>query len=306
MLPFDDDKPVVPKSKTLTVSSADLARRFGQLRQMHPDEAIIVTHHGRPTHVLTTVAHYEGLQRPPAGQDTPQLAIDAVQRFADCLRNGVLLIDYDMNVLVANQVAQVMVDQADRSLVGSKIFDAVPMLRRSLAGTYVRRAVASKEPCTAELPSLFRPGNWIRVDVHPYARHVTILFQDITEDVQRHRLGDKREAIRAAVEAHDAIGYVCLNTRGHIEHVDASFAELIQLPAERLRHVAVADLVPVARRVAFREALDTVLSEGGVGTIDTVLLDNHGQAVEVRVVLAEMHGSYGSEGAILLLTRARP
>ncbi len=303
MLPFDENKPVVATPKALTVSSADLARRFGQLRQMHPEDAIIVTHHGRPTHVLTTVSHYDSLQRPPAEQETPQLAVDAVQRFADCLRNGVLLIDYDMNVLVANQVAQVMVDQADRSLVGSKIFEAVPVLRRSLVGTYVRRAVASKEPCTAELPSLFRPGNWVRVDVHPYARHVTILFQDITDDVQRHRLGDKREAIKAAVETHDAIGYACINTRGHIEQVDETFATLIQLPAERLRHVAVADLVPVARRVAFREALDTVLSEGGVGAVDTALLDNQGQAVPVRIVLAEMHGSYGSEGAILLLTR---
>lgn len=35
-----------------TVSSADFARRFGQLRQMQDDEAIVVTHHGRATHVL--------------------------------------------------------------------------------------------------------------------------------------------------------------------------------------------------------------------------------------------------------------
>ncbi len=303
MLPFDETVSTVSTPKSVSVSSADLARRFGQLRQMHPDDAIVVTHHGRPTHVLTTVAHYDSLRQAPAGDGASQSAIDAVQRFADCLRNGVLQIDYEMTVLVANQVAHVMVDQADRSLVGQKIFDAVPTLRRSLVGTYVRRAVASKEPCTAELPSLFRPGNWIRVDVHPYARHVTILFQDITDDVQRHRMGDRREAIRAAVEGHDGVGYACVNTRGHIEQVDASFSGLIQLPAERLRHVAVADLVPVAHRVAFRQALDTVLSEGGTGAIDTVLLDNEGQAVPVRVAMSEMHGSYGSEGAVLLLTR---
>lgn len=303
MLPFDEGAPAMSAPKATTVSSADLARRFGQLRQMHPDDAIVVTHHGRPTHVLTTVSHYDSLRHVPAADEAPELAIEAVQRFADCLRNGVLLIDYEMNVLVANHVAHVMVDRADHSLIGQKVFDAVPLLRRSLVGTYVRRAAVSKEPCTAELPSLFRPGNWVRVDVHPFAKHVTILFQDITDDVQRHRLGDKREAIRAAVEAHDGVGYACLNTRGHIEHVDASFAELIELPPERLRHVAVADLVPVARRVAFREALDTVLSEGGVGTIDTVVLDNHGRAVPVRMVMSEMHGSYGNEGAVLLVTR---
>lgn len=285
------------------VSSADLARRFGQLRQMQQDQAIVVTHHGRPTHVLTTVAHYSSLKATPAEETGAPTDSPALHQFADCLPHGVMMIDYHLKVLLANRVAHAMVECSEQSLVGQRIFEAVPMLRRSLVETYVRRAVASKEPCSAELPSLFRPEGWVRVEIHPFARHVTILFHDITDDMQRHRLADARKAIKQAIATHDGIGYVCINIRGHIEQTDTSFSDLIQLPQERLRHVALADLVPLAHRVAFRTAIDTVLSEGGASKIDTVLLTNAGQAVEVQVTVAELRGSYGNEGAILLVTR---
>ncbi|MEP9400702.1 PAS domain-containing protein [Sphingomonas silueang] len=285
------------------VSSADLARRFGQLRQMNQDEAIIVTHHGRPTHVLTTVAHYTSLRHASPDETAAPVDSPALHQFADCLPQGVLMIDYQLKVVVANRVAQAMLDTGDAPLVGKRIFEAVPLLRHSLVETYVRRAVASKEPCSAELPSLFRADSWVRVEIHPFARHVTILFHDITDDMQRNRLADARKAIKQAIAAHEGIGYVCINVRGHISQCDASFTDLVRLPQERLHHVLLADLVPVAHRVAFRAAIDRVLSDGGTSTIETVLLSNDGMTVPVHATIAELRGNYGNEGAILLVTR---
>lgn len=285
-----------------TVSSADFARRFGQLRQMQDDEAIVVTHHGRATHVLTTVRHYNALKdgdrRSDAGVGAPSL-----DEFANCLTVGVLLIDYNMRVLAANHVAHAQLDREGTELVGNGVFRAVPTLHGSLVETYVRRSVASREPASAEIPSLFRPDSWVRVDIHPFARHVTILFHDITEDMKRHRLADVRQSLREAIGVHDGIGYVCLNTRGHIDRAEPTFCDMVHLSEERLHHVAIADLVPVAHRVAFREALDKVLSGEGARTIDSVLLSNDGATVAVRVTMAELRGVYGNEGAIVLLTR---
>lgn len=287
-----------------TVSSADFARRFGQLRQMQDDETIFITHHGRATHVLTTVRHYNALKdREADGRIDSAAAPPALHDFANCLTIGVVLIDYDLRVAAANHVAHAQLDRQKGDLVGQRVFQAVPQLQGSLVETYVRRSVASREPASAEIPSLFRPDSWVRVDIHPFARHVTILFHDITEDMQRHRLADTRRSLGEAIAAHDGIGYVCLNTRGHIDRVEPTFCDMVHLSAERLHHVAIADLVPVAHRVAFREALDQVLSGEGAHTIDSALLSNDGAAVAVRVTIAELRGIYGNEGAIVLLTR---
>ena len=183
------------------------------------------------------------------------------------------------------------------------MFQAVPKLHGSLVETYVRRSVCSREPTSAEIPALFRVDSWVRVDIHPSARHVTILFHDITDDMKRHRLADVRQSLREAIGAHDGIGYVCLNTRGHIDQAEPTFCGMVHLSEERLHHVAMADLVPVAHRVAFREALDKVLSGEGARTIDSALLSNDGSTVAVRVTIAELRGAYGNEGAIILLTR---
>jgi len=285
-----------------TVSSAEFARRFGQLRQMQDDEAIFVTHHGRETHVLTTVRHYNALKQGEGGVD-PAATTPDLHEFANCLTIGVLLIDYDMQILVANQVAHAQLDRKNGELVGHRVFRTVPALRGSLVETYVRRSVASREPASAEIPSLFRPDSWVRVDIHPFARHVTILFHDITDDMKRHRLADVRQSLREAIGVHDGIGYVRVNTRGHIDRVEPTFSDMVHLSEERLHHVAIADLVPVPHRVAFREALDKVLSGEGARTIDSALLSNDGATVAVRVTIAELRGVYGNEGAIVLFTR---
>ncbi len=286
-----------------TVSSADFARRFGQLRQMQDDQAIFVTHHGRATHVLTTVRHYTDLQDANGGQRSSTTLTPSLHDLAECLTVGVLLIDYELRVLAANPVAHAQLERSENELVGHKIFTAVPTLHGSLIETYVQRAVASKEPYSAEIPSLFRPDTWVRVDIHPFARYVTILFHDITEDMKRHRLADARESLREAIGLHDGIGYVCVNTRGHIDRVEPTFCDMVRLSEDRLHHVAMADLVPIAHRVLFRETLDQVLSGGGARTIDSAVLSNDGAAVEVRLTIAELRSVYGNEGAIVLLTR---
>lgn len=286
-----------------TVSSADFARKFGQLRQMQDDQAIVVTHHGRATHVLTTVRHYTALRQSGGNSADNRTLTASLNDFANCLNIGVLMIDYDLSIIATNRVAHVQFDWHDGDPAGRNVFDALPMLRGSLIETYVKRSVASKEPYSAEIPSLFRNDMWVRAEIHPFGNYVTILFHDITDDMKAHRLADARQSLREAIAAHDGIGYVRLNARGHIEQAEPTFCDILHLPEDRLRHVALADLIPVSQRVAFREALDRVLSGQGARTIDSSVLSNEGKAVPVRITIAELRGAYGNEGAIVLLTR---
>jgi PAS domain-containing protein len=270
---------------------------------MRDDQPVTVTHHGRPTHVLMTAARYAEMQDAGSDEAEGRIGPGMLQEFAACLGQGVLIIDDRMVVLVANRVAQAMLDRVGVELVGRRIFDAVPALQGSLIETYVRRAVRTKEPGVAEIPSAFRKGSWVRVEVYPFAHHATILFHDITDDMTRHRLADARTAMRAAIAVDDHISYVCLNMRGHIDSAEPSFCDLTQLPEDRLHHVALADLIPVSHRANFREVLNAVLTGGGAQTIDTVVLANDGMTVDVRITMAELRGAYGNEGAVVLLTK---
>ncbi len=281
------------------VSSAEFVRQFGQLRQQRHDQPIVVTHHGRPTHVLLSAARYDEI-RPGCTPVLPTLP--SVCEFAECIPNGVFVLDSDMTILVANRVAHALVDRAGVGLVGRHVFEAMPELKGSLVETCVNRAMRGKEPCSAEVPSLFRPGAWVRVAVHPSAHHATIVFHDITEDVQRNRLADAKKAIRDAIAVHAGISYVRVNTRGMIEQADSSFYRRMALSEERLRHVALSSLIPITHRVAFREALDMAMSGKGPCSLESQLLSNDGTALPVSVTIAELRGLYGNEGAVLLLT----
>ncbi len=284
------------------ISSSEFARKFGQLRQMQDDQAIVVTHHGRGTHVLTTVRHYAALQQSKINDSRESILTASVQELANCLNIGVLLIDYELRIIVANRVAHVQLDCTDGELSGRKVFEALPVFQESLIETYVKRSIASKEPYSAEIPSLFRKDTWVRAEIYPFSKYVTVLFHDITDDMKVHRLADARKSLREAIAVHDGISYVCVNTRGHIEQAEPAFCDILRLSEDRLLHVALADLIPVSQRVAFREALDRVLSGEGTRTIDSAVLSNDGRELPVRLTLAELRGIYGNEGAIALLT----
>lgn len=286
-----------------TISSSDFARKFGQLRQMQDDQAIVVTHHGRATHVLTTVNHYAALQQVGGNDGTEPVSTASLNELVNCLSIGVLLIGYDLRIVTANRVAHVQLDWHDGDLSGRNVFDALPLLRGSLVETYVNRAVASKEPYSAEIRSLFRENMWVRAEIYPFSNYVTVMFHDITDDMKIHRLADSRKSLREAIAVHDGIAYVCLNTRGHIEQAEPTFCEILGLPEDRLRHVALANLIPLRERAAFRDALDRVLTGEGVRTIDSAILSREGGEVLMRITIAELCGAYGNEGAIVLLTK---
>ena len=77
---------------------------------------------------------------------------------------------------------------------------------------------------------------------------------------------------------------------------------MLKLPEQRLRGIAVADLVPLPRRAMFREQLDQVLGGQGAARIESELLANDGTTVSIVAALVALRGVYGVEGATAVFT----
>lgn len=290
----------------LQVTSAELVRQFGNLRHAMGDATVFVTNHGRTTHALLSAAQYEKLvENGRRGADPDSRApLPTLREFADWVPHGVVSLDGEMNVVMANRVAHAIFDKRAGELEGRNLYEAVPALNGSLAQTYIKRAASGKEVCVADLPSIFRPDSWVRLEVYPLARITTLMFRDITEDMQNHRLADAKRAIVDAISLHGGIGYMRLNVRGQIERVDATLCAMLQLPEERLLTIGIADLVPVANRVSFRERLEKVLRGEGPQRVETVLLSNDGTPLPVIAAITDLPGIYGNEGAVAIITRS--
>lgn len=283
----------------LRVSAADFTRQFGQLRQALGDGAVHVTHHGRETHVLVSAARYRELNRSGARSTLPSFTA-----LAEWVDHAVLVVDEAGVVRFANGPAHAMLDQPADSLSGMDLYRAVPALVGSVIEMHLRRAQWTGERASADLPSVGRTDRWWRLAFHPAAGATTVLIRDITGAVTRDRLADETAALAAAVAAHGGIARLRLNPRGHIETADAGFCVLVGLDADRLRGVALTDLIPTARKPAVRECLDRVLGDGGTGAFDAELLSNTGAAIPVASVVSILRGTYGTEGAAVLITRA--
>ncbi len=188
-------------------------------------------------------------------------------------------------------------------MVSRNIWDALPELDGSVTQTYIRHTVETGEPSSADIPSLFRPGAWRRLDVFAFGGGAAILVRDITANMRDNRLADVKKAAFDAITLHGMIGYLHLSPRGHIEQIDESMCAMLQLPASRLQGIDVADIVPIGKRVAFRNSLENVLRGKGHIQIDTAFLANDGGAFPVEVAITGLRSTYGIEGAVIVVTR---
>lgn len=288
----------------LVVTAADFTRHFGQLRHGPGEMPVFVTHHGRETHVLLSAAQYDRLRGGAETRLDRRGEVPDAMLLAALLPQGVLLLDRDGTIFAANPAAAAMLARDVETLGGRPLAEALPDLDGSALGGCIRRAIDSGEAQRADLPSPTRPGRWLQVDCRPAARATMVMLHDITDEVLRDRLADADRAAAQALRLHDALGEVRLSPRGRIDMVDSVLSGWLGLPAERLAGIALADLVPVRGRPAFRDALDGVLRGEGDAQLRCDLLGNDGQGVAVDIALVELRGLYGSEGALGVLARA--
>ncbi|MDO7835231.1 PAS domain-containing protein [Sphingobium sp. HBC34] len=240
-----------------------------------------------------------------AVEDGVAPAPDRTFELAARMHQGLILCGADLAIDYANSVALAMTRRWNRPLEGQHLWDAFPELTGTLTEAHIRHSLSSGEASAADIPSPFRDDSWLHLQTFPFGQGVALLMRDITADLQRHRLADVKSAMLKAMGVHGGLSYVRMSARGFIEVTDDNFCTLVGLSAERLKRVAMADLVELSVRPHFREQLEGVLRGDGDRRVTTHLLTNGGTVASVDAAIARLHGIYGTEGAIMLMTPAQ-
>ena len=284
-----------------SVAAAELVRNFAHWREVGAREPVMITHHGRETHIFMGVESFRSL----GVSDGPAAAPDRMRELANHIHQGLILCRSDLSIDYVNSVALAMTKRWDRHLEGRSLWEALPEFAGALTEAHIRHSLASGEASAADIPSPFRSDTWLHFETFPFGDGIALLLRDITADMRRHRLADVKSAILKAMSVHGGVGYVRVSTRGFIEIADDSFCTMIGLPEERLSSVCLPDVVEVSARPHFREQLERVLRGEGDRRVATRLLTNGGAVMPVEAAIAQLHGTYGTEGAVIVMTGQR-
>jgi PAS domain S-box-containing protein len=294
---------IFPSTWPNSVSAAELVRNFAECREVAAQRSLPVTHHGRTTHVLMGIEAFNELkQATEADRESSVPDASLVYNLADWLDAGLILCDERRTMQFVNRMALGITRAPPHGLVGRPLLEGLPQLAGSLIETHLRRTETAGEFGSADTPSPFSEGCWLRFQSFPLGPWNALLFHDITEEVQRHWLADVKQALFDAMHLHGGVCFAQLSVRGTIDSVNGPCSQLVGLSPDRLRGVAFADMVTTPERVAFRDALEAVLRGDGDRQLETQLLTNGGAIVTIQLSLTQLRGTYGVEGAIALAT----
>lgn len=283
--------------RSRSVTAAELVRNFAHWREIGAREPVLVTHHGRETHILMGMEPYAQL----TGVTGPTDVRDRTQDLANRIHQGLILCRNDLVIDFANPVALSMAKRWDRQLENKSLFEAFPEFAGAVTEAHIRHTLASGEASAADIPSPFRKDSWLHFETFPFGAGIAILLRDITDDMQHHRLADIKTALLKAMALHDGVSYVRISMRGFVESVDDSFCTMMGLPCEKLIGVPLADLIAMPARRDLRENLEQVLNGQGDRRIATQFLSNRGDFVSVDASLVQLQGTYGTEGAVMVI-----
>jgi len=286
---------------SVTATAAEVVRSFSHWRDVATKKPVFITNHGRETHVLVDIAEYREMTG-PKGAVSLSNGNDLVG-LAEWIDEALMICDTDLRIEYANRVAGAVCRKQAGELVGRLLVDVLPSVSGSLMEVHARRTVVGGEPSAADIPSPFSDGAWLRFQSFPLGNCNVLMFRDITEDVQRHRLADVKASILEAMSVHGEVGYVRISLRGTIERIDEPFGRMVELEESRLIGISLADLVAREQRASFRESLEKVMQGGPPQRLRVGFLSNSGAVAYAKVSIVQLHGAYGAEGAVVMLTR---
>jgi PAS domain-containing protein len=289
------------RDENQTVSAAELVRSFAACRDRAVTSPLFIANHGRKSHVLIGVDQYDELLaagRQSAGTEQS----DELRELADWMDEAVIITDRYLRITFANRVAHAVCHKPPTSLNNRPFIEALPEIAGTLLEVHVRHTVVSSELSAADLPSPFAQNAWLRFQTFPVGDRIVMVFRDITEDVQRHRMDDLRSALLLATDAHGGIGFIRVSLRATIDNVAKQFCTMLGLPEDRLMELPVIDLVTTASRPDFRAALDAVIRGKSARQLRSSFVSNTGGSIEMMASMAPLHGAYGVEGAVILTT----
>lgn len=289
--------------KERMVSAAELVRNFASVRRRANDAPILITNHGKVSHVLCTASKFRSLSAHPApASGEGEVGLDLAQLSA-WVEEAIVLIDRAGRVRHTNAALLAMARSNPAGRAGGPIFDVLPELRQSIARAYIQRALEFGEQARFDMPSPFSEAAWLRCRLAPVGNDIAILLRDITREVQSLRMRDLQEEVMRAMELNNDIAFVRLSIRGFIERTNDNFIRLIGIGKDRLLGLHFINLVDLRMRAAVNEELERVLGQGEGRNVFTRLLTNHGRLIDVQMGVASTDDGYGCDGAAIVMNK---
>ncbi|QWC56327.1 PAS domain-containing protein [Erythrobacter sp. 3-20A1M] len=280
------------------VPAANFVRCFAKWRDEALKKPVFVTNHGRVTHALVGIDQFVSMTEAPT---TAEVEANPFE-LAEWIDEAVIICDKHLVVQTMNRVASATCCISAPQCVGRNLYECLPQLRGTLYEVNLMRTVEANEPTSADIPSPLRQDGWLRLQTFPLHGCNVLMFRDITEEVERHRLADVKAALIEAMAVHNAIGYVRVGVSGMIERVDQPFCDLLGVPEERLCGARLVDLVSRETRVAFKTDLEEAMAGHGSRRVVARFLTNRGTTDDLLAAIVQLRGAYGAEGAVILLT----
>lgn len=286
-----------------SVTSAELVRSFAKWREAAFSRPVPITTHGRVSHVLTGAELFEQMTRSrPAGGNGAMTTDQQLISLSERLKEGLLLCDSDEVILYANRQAKEFLD-LEPLRPGTRLAQCLPELEGSVMQAQYRRTMEAKEALSADVPSLRRKGRWVNFQSIPLGEQFVLLVRDITEEVERYRMADAKEAMLEAISRNPDVSYVRLSPRGLIAMADSTLEDWIGIANEKLMGIRLDDLIVREHQHAFRKILDKVLERDCASNCDLDLLANRDEPLSAHCAIVPLRGAYGIEGASIIMTR---
>lgn len=287
-------------AREIGVPAANFVRSFSKWRDEALVKPVFVTNHGRITHALVSIDQFVQMKEDQGEREAQANPFE----LAEWIDEAIIICDRDLIVESMNRVASAACRMSSSQCVGRNLYECLPQLRGTLFDVHLMRTVEVNDSTSADIPSPLREGGWLRMQSFPLHQRNVLMFRDITEEVERHRLADVKAALLEAMSVHNAIGYVRVSVSGQIERVDEPFCDLLGVREDRLCGARLVELVSREKRVAFKSALGEAMNGDGPRRLVSSFISNAGETDDVVVAIVQLRGAYGAEGAVILLTPA--
>ncbi|PXA84186.1 hypothetical protein DMC47_41215 [Nostoc sp. 3335mG] len=283
-----------------SVTAAEITRNFGMWQDRAREAPVVVTHHGRPRCVLLSANSFDALRQPENLEARGGQIGLGENILAERLDAGFLVLDHLFDVSDANSFAAVLFETARDALIGAHLSELVPDFTDSVVEAQLRRALRYKE---AIRTSILLKDERLQVHAFPWPGGLALTIKPAQGDERSEHIEAENAAFRTLIRMDDNVGVAKLTVRGTLAKVDEGFAALTRLDTYRLEGVRLLDLILRQDRMTVGSAIEAVLCGGKRSAVDASLLNNDGDDVPVRILLAALED--GIEHGVMVMLRRR-
>lgn len=266
----------------MKVTAAELNRRFGEVRDRAREGTVTITHHGKPTLVLTSVERCAAFMATPVYDEA--LIYGQLTLIVDNLDEGFMSIGRDWTIKCVNRITELFVSRRRAELIGKSFLQ---MFADSSDGIdQVRRTMDTGVIITCERFSEMRPDRYIAVTTFPMPAPYDGIGAFFSNRTESERLRRNQREDRAALDAlFDHPGgqiLIMLDRDGTIERWSAGAAALLGWTPEDVVGKPLVALLASGKRL-FDNPLQFMTKSGAAldASVETIPLGEAGRSLRI-------------------------